>query len=129
MPIQEHAGGPGNQQAGSTLIETVVAACLLMMTSLSLVYSYSSTGLANRLSERDLAVQVSIETVAESLLDVNYRDLLSWNGIAVDRGDHTVTVAANNSAVGLIVLELVATDDATGTVVGRMATYRAEAAS
>jgi hypothetical protein len=116
-------------EQGSTLIEMVVSACLLMMTSLSLVYTYSSTGLVNHASQRDVAIQESMENLAETLVDVPYSDLLSWNGISVDRGDHRVTIAANQIEVGLIVVEYVATDDHTGTVLHRVATYRSELGS
>ena len=110
--------------AGFTLFELVVAVTILVLTSLSLAYAFSSSQLASERTDRAVAVRTSLETVYENLSDVAYDQLLLWNGVRVDRGDHSVTVSAALVQVGLVVVELTVTDDRTGAVLARLATYR-----
>jgi Tfp pilus assembly protein PilV len=110
--------------AGFTMLEVMIAASFLMMTSLSLALSYSSTGLASRQSDRSVTVQSSLESTMETLGDVNYSQLLSWNGISMNRGDHVITVGTNQVGLGLILVELVVTDQNSGALIGRLATFR-----
>lgn len=116
---------PRRRVRGMTLVEVILATGILLLTSLSLAYAFSSTELASRSSERALVARASIESVAEGIADVAYTDLLSWNGVVVARGDQSVTVATSLVQVGLILVELRVIDGQTGAVLARLATYRA----
>jgi hypothetical protein len=102
----------------------MIAVCVLTLSSLALAHAFSASTMASRDSDRTVAVQSSLQTTYENLADVPYDQLLAWNGIVVQRGDHVVTVAANLVQVGLIEVELTATDARSGAALGRLATYR-----
>jgi hypothetical protein len=110
---------------GTTLLEVVIATAILLLTSLSLAYAFTSTEITTRSADRATNFRASLQAVAESVADVDYADLLSWNGVTVDRGDHSVVVATALVQVGLISVEVRVVDDDTGTVVGRLASLRA----
>jgi prepilin-type N-terminal cleavage/methylation domain-containing protein len=114
----------GQHRAGFTLLELLIAVSVLMLTSLSLAYAFSSSQLASERTDRAVVVHTSLRTVYEDLADVPYGQVLSWNGVQVNRGDHNVTVSANQVQVGLIVVEFAVTDARTGAVLARLATYR-----
>lgn len=112
-------------EAGFTLVEVVVSLALVLLTSLSMVYTFTSAGSASHSADRAVAVQLSLEDTVQVLDDQPFEQLLTWNAVERDYGDHTVTIAANLAQVGLVMVELTATDDRTGTVLGRLASYRA----
>jgi hypothetical protein len=111
--------------AGVTFVEVMLATAILLLTSLSLAFAFSSTSLASRNSERAVAARASLESVAASVANVPFPQLLSWNGVKVDRGDHTIEITTSLSQVGLIAVELRAVDDRTGVELSRIATFRA----
>ena len=115
---------PLRGQAGFSLVEVMFATAFIVISSVSVIYAYTSTSLASKMADRSVASQDSLQAVGESLQDIPYDQLLAWNGIIVDRGDHSVNVFANQVGVGLIMLEFVVTDDQTNTVLDRLATYR-----
>jgi hypothetical protein len=116
---------PRRRRAGITLVEVLLATAILLLTSLSLAYAFSSTSILSRGSERSVAAGASLENVRESLAEVPYAELLSWNGVQVDRGDHAVVVTTSVVQIGLILVEIRAVDERTGVELGRLATYRA----
>lgn len=111
-------------QGGFALVELMITAMVVMMGCAALVLSTSSTGLATLKAEQAAVTRNSLEWLLESLADVEYDDLLSWNGVSFDRGDHTARVVAVPVSLGLIRLELTVTDDRTGATLGRLATLR-----
>ena len=120
------ACGDRRGEQGISLIEVLIAATLLLLTSMSMAFAFGSTGLASRTSDRELATLESLESTLEILRDQPYSQLPTWNGNQIQRGDHVVTIAANVVDVGLILVELVVTDSKTGSILSRISTYRAE---
>jgi len=123
-PVGRRRGRRRSQ--GIALVEILIAVGVLVMTSLMLAYAFTSAGLSSKMTDRAVVAQASLASVVESVADVPYDQLLSWNGIASDRGDHTVTINANLAQVGLIVVEVTVRDDRTQAVLARLATYRAQ---
>lgn len=107
-----------------TLLELMVAASILAIVSLALVHVFSTTTSASVQSDRSMQVQSSLQSTYESVADVAYDQLLSWNGVVTHHGEQDVTVAANLVQVGLIELEFTVTEARTGAVLTRLATYR-----
>ncbi len=143
--MQDPRRSPRKQfaQAGISLVEVMIAAALLMMTSLSMALAYGSTGLSSRVSDQILSVQTGLETVSQSLDELPFVQLLSMNGVqlkpaldpladpdALDAANqdaaapYTIFVAVNTVELGLVLIELVAIDDTTNAVLSRFATYR-----
>lgn len=112
------------RQRGSTLIETMIALAVLALSALSLTSSWSMSTRAARGSDQSLAAQAALLAVYESVADVAWDQLLAWDQVTVDRGDHRVLVQANVVAVGVIQLDFTVTERATGTVVARIDTLR-----
>jgi prepilin-type N-terminal cleavage/methylation domain-containing protein len=110
--------------SGMTLLELMISASILAIVSLSLVHAFSTTTSASVQSDRAQQVQTSLQSTYESVSDVSYDQLLSWNGVVTHHGDHDVTVAANLVQVGLIEVDFTVTDQRTGSVLTRLATYR-----
>src|SRR5262249_5298196 len=104
----------GRRAAGVTLIEVLLATGILLLTSLSLAYAFSTTEVASRSAERAIVARASLQSVVQGVVDVAYDQLLSWNGVSIARGDHSVRVAATLVQVGLIRVECTVVDDASG---------------
>ncbi len=109
---------------GLSLVELLVAVAVLAVTSLALMQSFSTVSLSSYASDRAVNVQSSLQTTYESIGDVAYEELLSWNGVVVNRADHRVTVTSNLVQPGLIQLDLTVTDTRSGDVLARLETYR-----
>jgi hypothetical protein len=105
-----------------------IAAAILLLTSLSLAGVLRSTGREDETADRDADARASLRAVAERVTTADYADLLGWNGLTLDRGDHTVVVAAAPICDGLIAVEVRVVDDLTGAVLGRRSARRASGA-
>ncbi len=112
------------RQRGSTLIESLIAASVLAVTSLAVVNGFTTTALSSLQSDRSLHVQGSLQAAYESLRDVAYDQLLSWNGVVAQHGDHVVAFSTHLVKVGLVQIELTASDARTGDVLARLASFR-----
>ncbi len=113
-----------SRRSGFALVELMVTSIVLMTGCVALVLSTSTTGLATFKAEQASVTKNTLDWLLESLADVEFDDLLSWNGVSFDRGDHTARVNATTVSLGLISLEMTVTDDRTGSVLGRIATLR-----
>jgi prepilin-type N-terminal cleavage/methylation domain-containing protein len=109
---------------GFTLIELMIAMAILAVVALSMANAFSTTTSASLQSDRALRVQSSLQSTYESVADVAYDQLLSWNGVVTAHGDHDVTIAANLVQVGMVELEFTVSDHRTGATLARLATYR-----
>ncbi|MBL8843502.1 MAG: hypothetical protein JNL90_18420 [Planctomycetes bacterium] len=124
MPARSDRPHERRRRGGFALVELMVTSLVLMTGCVALVLSTSSTSLATYKAAQSTVAQNSLAWVEESLADVEYADLLSWNGVALDRGDHTARIAAQLVAPGLIGLEVTVADDRTGALLCRIATLR-----
>lgn len=115
-------------ESGFTLVEVMISLTLVLVTSLSMAFTFTSTSSASRSSDRAILVQQNLLDTIQVLDDQPFDQLLSWNNVTRDYGDHSVTVSVNLAAVGLLMLEFTAQNDLTGDVEARLATYRARAA-
>ncbi len=118
------------------IVEVMVCASLLLVTSISLVHAYSSAGLASRISDRAVAVQRALESVAETLANETFHNLVTYDGREYEfegwreaktgerSPDLLVVVNANRVEVGLILVELAVIDNGNGNVLSRLAMYR-----
>jgi hypothetical protein len=106
----------------------MISLTLVLVASLSMAFTFTSTSSASRSSDRAILVQQNLLDTIQVLDDQPFGQLLSWNNVTRDYGDHSVTVTVNLAAVGLLVLEFTARNDLTGEVEARVATYRARAA-
>ncbi len=112
------------RQAGLSLVELMVAIAVLAVTALILTGSWTMASRASHASDQSLAVEAALQATYDSVADVAFVELLSWDGVTVDRGDHTIAVLATLVAVGVVQLEFTATERSTGAIVGRLATLR-----
>lgn len=110
--------------SGMTLLELMVAASILAIVSLSLVHAFSTTTSASVQSDRSMQVQSSLQSTYETVADVSYDQLLSWNGVVAKHGDHVVSFSTHLVKVGLVQIELTASDARTGDVLARLASFR-----
>lgn len=124
MAIRVAAATKGSAQAGSTLIEVLIASSLLLITSAFLASTMGSIAVASRGADQAVSVQIALDNVRTLVDDTQFVDLLALNGSSFARAGVTVGLTANLAAVGLVVIELTAVDDATGAIVARSATYR-----
>jgi type II secretory pathway pseudopilin PulG len=102
----------------------MVAMVVLAISALALTGSWSVATRAAHDSDQAMNAQAALQSVYDSVADVAFEQLLSWNGVAVVRGDHVVTVSATLIGAGLIQVAFVATEAATGRGAGRLATLR-----
>ena len=109
---------------GLTLLEVVVATAVLAVVSLAVVNGFSATAISSIDSDRALKVQGSLQACYESLHDIPYAQVLSWNGVVSDRGDHRVVLSAHLVQKGLVQVEFTALDKRNGRILARMATLR-----
>ncbi|MBM4015670.1 MAG: hypothetical protein FJ293_11995 [Planctomycetes bacterium] len=77
----QHASATNRRAArrrrGATLIEVMVAAALLLLTSLGLAHTFTTAGLAGKLSEKDEGARRSTEALLDELHGVPWTQLLS----------------------------------------------------
>jgi prepilin-type N-terminal cleavage/methylation domain-containing protein len=112
------------KSGGFTFIELTIAMAILALVGLSMANAFSTTTSASLQSDRSLRVQSSLQATYESVADVAYEQLLSWNGVVSPHGDHDVTIAASLVKAGLVELEFTVSDHRTGATLARLATYR-----
>jgi hypothetical protein len=119
------SGAWGRRRRGATLIEVMIAAVLLLLTSLGLAHAFTSAGLSSKIAEKEAGARRSTEAMLDQLLGVPWSQFLSWNGAMQDFGPHTVVVEASAQSPRLILIECAAIDDGTAAVLARVATLRA----
>ncbi len=112
------------RQAGLGLLELMVALVVLAISALALTGSWSVATRAAHDSDQALNAQAALQSVYDSVADVTFDQLLSWDGVTVTRGDHVVTVSATQVGAGLVQLGFVAIESASGRTAGRLATLR-----
>ena len=111
-------------EAGTTMIEVILTATLLIVASLSLAYSVSTSSVASKGTDRMLRVQQSLDESRETIDQLPFHELQSWDGVEADFGDHRITATILPVEDGLLLVELTARDDQTNSTVARVATYR-----
>ena len=126
------------REAGFSIIELMIASGALLLGALSLASAFTSSTICTHASARAGIIHESMAQALTSLEDTPFDQLLAMNSTTVHyRGDssapanesecdHEATINANLAQVGLILIEVIVTDDRTGIVLARRASYRAE---
>ena len=95
-----------SSESGITILETLIAAVILVLLSVGVMSSFSTAFVADRSSTEVLSSRNFAEEVMESARDTAFSQLLTLNSSTVSRDGFTATTTVTQLAASLMRLEV-----------------------